>query len=75
MKHPDRDSPIDEIHRIREQISERFHGDLEAIARDAAERQAASDRPAWRPGSPGKANAGAASGQATEPPALASGEE
>jgi hypothetical protein len=40
---------IDEIHRTRRGISERFGGDLEAIAEDAARRQAASNRPVWRP--------------------------
>lgn len=43
------ESPIDEIHRIRREISDRFGGDLVAIAEDAARRQAASNRPVWRP--------------------------
>lgn len=43
------DSPIDEIHRIRREISDRFGGDIVAIAEDAARRQAAADRPVWQP--------------------------
>lgn len=43
------DSPVDEIHRIRREISDRFGGDIVAIAEDAARRQAASNRPVWQP--------------------------
>jgi len=43
------ESPIDEIHRIRREISDRFGGDVDAIAEDAAQRQAASNRPVWQP--------------------------
>ena len=43
------ESPIDEIHRIRREISDRFGGDISAIAEDAAQRQAASGRPVWQP--------------------------
>lgn len=43
------DSTIDEIHRIRRDISDRFGGDIVAIAEDAAHRQAASNRPVWQP--------------------------
>ena len=43
------DSPIDEIHRTRREISDRFGGDIAAIADDAARRQAASNRPVWQP--------------------------
>ncbi len=43
------DSPIDEIHRIRREISDRFGGDVFAIAEDAARRLAASNRPVWEP--------------------------
>ncbi len=43
------DSVIEEIHRTREAISERFNGNIAAIAEDAACRQAASDRPVWKP--------------------------
>ncbi|MDC0934847.1 hypothetical protein OAS39_01080 [Pirellulales bacterium] len=42
------DTVIDEIHRTRREISERFKGDVVAIAEDAARRQAASDRPVWQ---------------------------
>lgn len=43
------DSTIDEIHQIRRDISDRFGGDVFAIAQDAAQRQAASNRPVWQP--------------------------
>jgi hypothetical protein len=43
------DSPIEEIHRTRREISDRFGGSIDAIAEDAARRQAASDRPVWHP--------------------------
>ena len=43
------ESPIDEIHRTRREISDRFGGDVFAIAEDAARRQAASHRPVWKP--------------------------
>jgi hypothetical protein len=43
------ETPIEEIHRIRREISDRFDGDIEAIAEDAARRQAASERPMWKP--------------------------
>jgi hypothetical protein len=43
------DSTIDEIHQIRRDISDRFAGDVFAIAQDAARRQAASGRPVWQP--------------------------
>jgi len=42
-------SPIDEIHRTRRKISDRFAGDVFAIAEDAARRQAASNRPLLQP--------------------------
>lgn len=43
------ESPIEEIHRTRREISDRFGGDVFAIAEDAARRQAASNRPIWKP--------------------------
>lgn len=50
------ESLIDEIHRIRQEISERFDGNISAIAEDAVRRQAASDRPMWQPGAAAKPN-------------------
>jgi hypothetical protein len=44
------DPVLDEIHRIRREISERFGGDLKAILADARKRQEASGRPIWSPG-------------------------
>ena len=46
------DSVIEEIHRIREEISERFGGNITAIAEDAARRQASSNRPVWKAKTP-----------------------
>lgn len=43
------DTVLDEIHRTRREISERFGGDLHAILDDARKRQAASGRPTWTP--------------------------
>lgn len=45
------DPILDEIHRTRREISERFGGDLHAILDDARKRQAASGRPVWSPAS------------------------
>lgn len=45
------DTVLDEIHRTRREISERFGGDLDAILADARKRQEASGRPVWSPGS------------------------
>jgi len=49
MIHKTTESPIEEIHRTRREISDRFGGDVFAIAEDAARRQAASNRPVWKP--------------------------
>ena len=43
------DTTIDDIHAIRRETSDRFNGDVFAIARDAARRQLESNRPLWRP--------------------------
>ena len=43
----DVDSTIDEIHRTRERLAEKFGGDIRAILADARRRQATSGRPAW----------------------------
>jgi hypothetical protein len=43
------DPVIEEIHRVRREISDRFGGDLRAIVEDARKRQAASGRPMWLP--------------------------
>ncbi len=44
----DVDSTIEEIHRTRERLAEKFGGDIMAILEDARRRQAASGRPTWR---------------------------
>lgn len=46
---PDRDTTIEDIHRTRRRIAEKFGGDLSAILEDARKRQAASGREIWRP--------------------------
>jgi hypothetical protein len=42
------DPIIDEIHRTRREIFDKFGGDMAAILDDARKRQAASGRPVWR---------------------------
>lgn len=46
---PKIENPIEEIHRIRREISDRFGGDIAAIAADAARRARESGRPIWQP--------------------------
>ena len=48
------DTVIEEIHETRRAISEKFHGDIAAIAADAAARQSASGRPVWHAKTPNK---------------------
>ncbi len=43
------ESLIEEIHRVRRDISDRFNGDISRIADDAAARQASSGRTVWQP--------------------------
>ena len=43
-----RDTTIDEIHRTREKMADKFGGDIAAILEDARKRQAASGRPVWQ---------------------------
>lgn len=49
QKTPDRDTTIEDIHRTRRQIAEKFGGDLAAILEDARKRQAVSGRRVWQP--------------------------
>ena len=42
------ETPIEEIHRIGREISDRFGGDIAAIAADADRRAQASGRPIWQ---------------------------
>lgn len=48
------DTVVAAIHRTRREISERFNGDIDAIAEDAAQRLAESGRPMWHPKSTNK---------------------
>ena len=50
-----RDTTIDEIHRTREKMADKFGGDIAAILEDARKRQAASGRPVWQSPSSSKA--------------------
>ena len=52
---PMTESPIEEIHRVRREISDRFEGNISAIAEDAARRQAIEGRPVWQPKTKNKA--------------------
>jgi hypothetical protein len=47
-KNNERDTTIDEIHRTRELMADKFGGDIAAILEDARKRQAASGRPVWQ---------------------------
>jgi len=47
IQEADVDSTIEEIHRTRERLAEKFGGDIKAILADARRRQAASGRPTW----------------------------
>ena len=49
VQKPVTETLIEEIHRIRREISARFGGDIAAIAEDAAKRQLAAGRPIWKP--------------------------
>ena len=46
---PKPESVVEELHRIRREISDKFGGDITAIAKDAAERLARSGRRIWKP--------------------------
>jgi hypothetical protein len=48
QKKNNRDTTIEEIHRTRREMADKFGGDIAAILEDARKRQAASDRPVWR---------------------------
>ncbi len=43
------DPILDEIHRTRREMSEKFGGDFTAMLNDARDRQNASGRPIWQP--------------------------
>ncbi len=43
------DSIIEEIHKIRREIADRFDGDIRAISSDADARMVASGCPVWKP--------------------------
>jgi hypothetical protein len=43
-----RDSIVEEIHRTRQRMAEKFGGDIAAILEDARKRQEASGRAVWK---------------------------
>jgi len=49
IQKPTTDPIIEEIHRTRREMSERFGGDFVAMLDDARRRQEASGRPIWKP--------------------------
>jgi hypothetical protein len=49
IQKPKTETPIEEIHRVRREISDKFGGDVAAIAADAARRARESGRPMWQP--------------------------
>ncbi len=49
IQKPTTDSILDEIHRTRREMSDRFGGDFVAMLDDARRRQEASGRPVWKP--------------------------
>jgi len=57
-KPTDRDTTIEDIHRIRRQMAEKFGGDVDAIIEDARKRQEASGRAVWQGPSSSKPNRG-----------------
>ncbi|NQT14402.1 MAG: hypothetical protein HQ582_16725 [Planctomycetes bacterium] len=48
QKKNSRDTILDEIHRTRRQMADKFGGDIAAILEDARKRQAASGRTVWQ---------------------------
>ena len=48
QKMNNKDNTVEEIHRTRRQMAEKFGGDIAAILDDARKRQAASGRPIWQ---------------------------
>jgi hypothetical protein len=49
IQKPKTDPVVDEIHAVRREISDRFGGDVHAIAADANARMLASGCPIWKP--------------------------
>ena len=49
IQKPTTDSTIKSIHKTRRETSDRFGGDIAAIAADAEQRAQKSDRPVWHP--------------------------
>jgi hypothetical protein len=54
QKMPERDTTIEDIHRVREKMAHKFRGDITEILEDARKRQKASGHPVWQPTTPAK---------------------
>ncbi len=59
---PKTDSVVDEIHKIRREIADRFDGNIRAISADANARMIASGCPVWKPASNNQPNQGGGAG-------------
>lgn len=59
------DTIIDEIHRTRREMSDRFGGDFRLMLEDARRRQAESGRPTWRPNTTNQVLHGSSAGEST----------
>ena len=55
QKKNSRDPVIEEIHRTRRQMADKFGGDIAAILDDARKRQVAGGRPLWQGSAPDQA--------------------
>ena len=55
IQKPISDPVIDEIHRVRREIADKFGGDFAAMLEDARRRQESSGRPTWQPKAANKA--------------------
>ena len=55
IQKPLTDTIIDEIHRTRREMSDKFGGDFRLMLDDARRRQAESGRPVWHPNTTNKA--------------------
>ena len=52
QKGPNHDTTIEDIHRERQRMADKFGGDIMAILEDARQRQTAAGRPVWHAPSP-----------------------
>ena len=67
------ESVVEELHRIRRAISDKFDGDVAAIAQDAADRLLRSGRLVWKSGSETKKIQGTGGAERPADPAASVG--